>query len=326
MRTCLALRHALFATLALSNFCVAEKMSLTAAQSGAANNNALAFDLYAQARAAAADSENFAFSPVSISSALTMTLDGARASTAIQMRSVLHLPLEKTDALANTGALLKIIQTSAAATGVNFKIANRLFGARGYHFEPNFLNRSERFFGAPLESLDFARAAEKSRLHINHWVETQTENRIKDLLPAGGISANTSLVLANAVYFSADWNQTFAARSTRPAAFQLTETNSVLVPTMSQSAVFRFSKNQADSVLEIPYVGGTTSMLFVLPDRSSNMAALEATLEATVLDQWLHEMQPQQVLVYLPKFEINSTQRLRHSLESLGMPLAFDTV
>ena len=95
---------------------------------------------------------------------------------------------------------------------------------------------------------------------------------------------------------------------------------------MSQSAVFRFSKNQADSVLEIPYVGGTTSMLFVLPDRSSNMAALEATLEATVLDQWLHEMQPQQVLVYLPKFEINSTQRLRHSLESLGMPLAFDTV
>ena len=131
MRTCLALRHALFATLALSNFCVAEKMSLTAAQSGAANNNALAFDLYAQARAAAADSENFAFSPVSISSALTMTLDGARASTAIQMRSVLHLPLEKTDALANTGALLKIIQTSAAATGVNFKIANRLFGARG---------------------------------------------------------------------------------------------------------------------------------------------------------------------------------------------------
>ncbi len=324
MRNRLTLRHALFTALALSNVCWAEKAPSTTVLSAAASNNALAFDLYAQASALHPESANFAFAPISISSALSMTLEGARGVTATQMNTVLHLPTGRSDAVASAGHLLKSIEASAVAANVDLKIANRLFGARGFHFEPEFLHRSARVFGAPLESLDFARASEKSRLHINQWVETQTENRIKDLLPMGGISANTSLVLTNAVYFSADWNQTFAERSTHPAAFQLTETKSVLVPTMSQLAVFRFIQNKAVSVLEMPYVGGTTSMLFVLPDKSSTLAALEATLEATLMDQWLHELQPQQVFVYLPKFEINSTERLSKHLASLGMPLAFD--
>ena len=324
MRNRLTLRHALFTALALSNVCWAEKAPSTTVLSAAASNNALAFDLYARASALHPESANFAFAPISISSALSMTLEGARGVTATQMNTVLHLPTGRSDAVASAGHLLKSIEASAVAANVDLKIANRLFGARGFHFEPEFLHRSARVFGAPLESLDFARASEKSRLHINQWVETQTENRIKDLLPMGGISANTSLVLANAVYFSADWNQTFAERSTHPAAFQLTETKSVLVPTMSQLAVFRFIQNKAVSVLEMPYVGGTTSMLFVLPDKSSTLAALEATLEATLMDQWLHELQPQQVFVYLPKFEINSTERLSKHLASLGMPLAFD--
>ena len=324
MRNRLTLRHALFTALALSNVCRAEKAPSTTVLSAAASNNALAFDLYARASALHPESANFAFAPISISSALSMTLEGARGVTATQMNTVLHLPTGRSDAVASAGHLLKSIEASAVAANVDLKIANRLFGARGFHFEPEFLHRSARVFGAPLESLDFARASEKSRLHINQWVETQTENRIKDLLPMGGISANTSLVLANAVYFSADWNQTFAERSTHPAAFQLTETKSVLVPTMSQLAVFRFIQNKAVSVLEMPYVGGTTSMLFVLPDKSSTLAALEATLEATLMDQWLHELQPQQVFVYLPKFEINSTERLSKHLASLGMPLAFD--
>ncbi len=324
MRNRLTLHHALFTALALSNVCWAEKSPSTTVLSAATSNNALAFDLYALASTLKSESANFAFAPISISSALSMTLDGARGATATQMNTVLHLTTGRSDAVASAGHLLKSIEASAVAANVDLKITNRLFGARDFRFEPEFLHRSAGVFGAPLESLDFARASEKSRLHINHWVETQTENRIKDLLPMGGISANTRLVLTNAVYFSADWNQTFAARSTHPAAFQLTETKSVLVPTMSQSAVFCFSKNKSVSVLEMPYVGGTTSILFVLPDKSSTLAALEATLEATLLNQWLNALQPQQVLVYLPKFEINSTESLSKHLTSLGMPLAFD--
>ena len=43
------------------------------------------------------------------------------------------------------------------------------------------------------------------RAKINAWVEEQTRARIKDLLPAGSLRADARLVLVNAVYFKASW-------------------------------------------------------------------------------------------------------------------------
>ena len=39
------------------------------------------------------------------------------------------------------------------------------------------------------------------RQEINTWVESQTGNKIKDLLPGGVLNALTTLVLVNAIYF-----------------------------------------------------------------------------------------------------------------------------
>ena len=49
--------------------------------------------------------------------------------------------------------------------------------------------------------MDFAGEAEKVRQEINTWVESQTGNKIKDLLPGGVLNALTTLVLVNAIYF-----------------------------------------------------------------------------------------------------------------------------
>ncbi len=50
-------------------------------------------------------------------------------------------------------------------------------------------------------TLDFAGDAAGSKATINKWVEDQTNNKIKDLIPDGFIDHLTRLILVNAIYF-----------------------------------------------------------------------------------------------------------------------------
>src|SRR5689334_22692050 len=65
------------------------KLSSADVTSVAAASNQFAFELYRQLDAG---SGNMLFSPYSLSSALSMTYEGARGETATQMQAVLHVP------------------------------------------------------------------------------------------------------------------------------------------------------------------------------------------------------------------------------------------
>ena len=287
----------------------------------AKSNNALAFDLYARTRMQAG---NLALSPMSISTALTMTWGGARGETAAQMKKVLHAEGEADEAMDVSGKL--VASFGNADSKVTLRVANRLFGEKTYAFEKAYLDRTKAAFGAPLEGLDFKRAADASRKHINDWIAKQTQDRIKDLIPTGALDADTRLVLTNAIYFLGDWMAPFKKESTRPAAFQVTATAAKDVPTMNQTESFRFAATDGVKLLEMPYQGGEVAMLFVLPDASAGLDAVEKRLSPKALDKWIGAMAFDRVNVALPKFEINPAQSLSlgDTLQALGMPLAFD--
>ncbi len=287
----------------------------------AAGNNALAFDLYARARATAG---NLALSPISISSALTMTWAGARGETAEQMQKVLHVAGEPGQAMDVSGKLLASFGT--ADSKVTLRVANRLFGEKTYAFQKTYLDQVAAAFGAPLEGLDFKGAFEASRAHINGWVATQTQDRIKDLIPAGALDADTRLVLTNAIYFLGDWQLPFERDNTRPEAFQSAPGATHNVPTMHKSEYLRFAATDGVKLLELPYVGGDVAMTFVLPDAPAGLEAVEQRLSPATLAAWLGALREEQVSVSLPKFEIDppSSLSLGDLLKALGMPLAFD--
>jgi serpin B len=58
-------------------------------------------------------------------------------------------------------------------------------------------------YGAPFQPMDFIRNASSARLEINAWVEDQTRQRIRELIPLDGIDRETRLVLVNAIYLKA---------------------------------------------------------------------------------------------------------------------------
>ena len=285
----------------------------------AQSSNAFGIDLYGQLRATPG---NLALSPASISLALAMTWSGAKGDTAAQIQHAVHLSGSPAEVLPAWGQLSTALQSLPAS--VVLRIANRLFGEKHYRFEQPFLDQARDAFGAPLEALDFRGSPQPARGQINAWIEGQTEGRIRDLIPPAAIDRDTRLVLANALYFLADWRLPFDKAATRPEPFHGTVARDV--PTMHQTSSLPFLQRDGLKGLALPYQSERLSMLLVLPDAADGIEALEQSLSAARLDALVQGLVRQRVVVSLPKFEINPSDSiaLRDALEKLGVVLAFD--
>jgi serine protease inhibitor len=282
-------------------------------------NSEFAFDLYGRLRAR---DGNVFFSPYSISSALAMTYAGARGPTATQMATVLRFPFEGDRLHRSLAAVTGKVK--AAARHADLRVANALWPQAGFPITPDFQSIAQRRYGAGLESLDFRRAPEKARVTINTWVEQQTDDRIKELLPEGVLTPSTGLVLTNAIYFKGVWKHAFLESATRKEKFILSTGQEISdAPLMSQSRSLRYLDGGGFQALELPYTADELSMIVFLPRTVDGLAKLEASLTADRLADWLARMTTQEVDVTLPRFKVTAEFRLDQALADLGMPLAF---
>ena len=298
--------------------------------------NELGVDLHRQL---ATGDENLCLSPYSIQSALAMTFAGADGETHTEMARVLHFPKGGDAIHASFASLkrsldemakktLKIAEESKTTGGpsepITLAIANRLFAQSGYNFRESFRARIEEFYGAPFEPLDFRKDPEGGRQHINKWVEDQTRQRIRDLIPANGLKGATRLVLANAIYLKAPWANEFSEAATKPKAFHARGGAAVDVPTMNCRSHFRYAKRDGFTVVALPYTGRDLQFLVLVPDEVNGLLALESKISAAILEQCA-KLEERDVDLYLPKFKFEPpTIALAQNLQSLGMRTAFD--
>jgi len=186
----------------------------------AAGNNRFAFDLYRQlATDPAYAGGNLFFSPYSISSALAITYEGARGTTADEIGAVLHLPAN--DTLRREGFAALNAALNRGSGNYTLRTANALWAEETYSFLPDYIDVAARWYGANVTNLDFIENPEGSRETINRWVEERTEDRIRDLLPPNSIDPLTRLVITNAIYFKGTWVEEFDANETREEEFRV---------------------------------------------------------------------------------------------------------
>ena len=288
----------------------------------ATSSNQFGFDLYK--KLGEKNKGNLVISPASLTTALAMTWGGAKGETEKQMRKVLHLTGSSDEVMDTSGKLAQSLTNPSRS--VVFRIANRLFGEKTYGFEKDYLERTKKAYGAPLEQVDFVNAAEPARTQINGWVSDKTEKRIKDLIPPKGVDGETRLVLVNAIYFLGDWEEPFEKQRTQPAAFQLGAGKTKEVPMMNRTDGFKTGQLGGATALELPYKGGEMSMVLVVPDKVDGLAALEKSLDVGSMNALLGSMKSELVWASIPKFEINPGESLalKELLSGLGMSEAFD--
>jgi len=187
-----------------------------------------------------------------------------------------------------------------------------------------FLELISRQFSGVVNQVDFHHDPEGARRTINQWVETQTKNRIRELIPPGGLSAETSLALVNAIYFKGLWLMPFEKAETEEEDFRLASGQRVKVPLMRQVEVVRYQDADGFQAIDLAYEGGELSMLVLLPKRTKGLRSLEKRLSARMLHACVSRMRRQTVRLFLPRFRFTwGTANLRTQLTNLGMPLAF---
>lgn len=289
-----------------------------------AGNAAFAFDLF---RLAAAGGENTLLSPYSIAAALTMTYAGARGDTAAEMRDVLHLGLSDERVHTARNELdLRIASVPAPIPDDDrepfaIRVANSLWGQRGYPFLESFLTLLAAEYDAGMNLVDFAAAAEQARRAINAWVEDQTEGRIVDLIPEGVVTDLTRLVLVNAIWFTANWAEQFAPEDTADGPFALVDGTTVTVPVMHGSFRLPYAEGDGYVAVRLPYAGDA-SMVIVLPD-AGRFDEIVGGFGAADLAAVASGEADHQVDLALPSFEFRSEFALKPALRQLGMVAAF---
>ena len=304
-------------------------------------NAGFGVDLYRQLAKENAG-KNVFFSPYSMSTALTMTAEGARGETAAEMGKVLRFPeaarqvgaenhlLPWNTALIHTGMKDLAGRFDVSVPGIELRSANAAYVEETYPFQQQYLDTVNRFYGTGAAvPVNFRTQPDAARRRINEWVAERTAERIKDVLPEDSVDPDTRLVLLNAIYFKGDWPVAFDKAMTKPADFKVGGDRSVQVPMMYRGEVEggRFGRFDADGgfvVAELPYKGNDVSMVVVVPNKADGLAAIEERLTTDTLDGWLGALKATPIDVSLPKFRLETAYRMKEPLQALGMVKAFD--
>ncbi len=292
-----------------------------------AGNNAFAFDLYHQLLKGR-ESDNLFCSPASVSQALAMVYAGAKANTAAQMASSMHFTLDPASLHPAFNALDLALNSRGAGAagkdgqGFRLNLVNALWAQRGYPVTQSFLDTLGQSYGAGVRVLEFNDQPDASRQTINAWVEQETENRIKELLPAGSVTSATRMVLTNAIYFNAAWSEVFSEDRSADGAFSRLDGSRLTVPRMSQVTDYRYASDAGWQAVELPYDGEELSMVVIVPD-AGQFEAVEAKLDARLFDAAVGAMTHKHVSLTLPKWKVESKFRLKEQLKALGMTDAF---
>ena len=262
--------------------------------------------------------KNLFVSPLSISTALTMTMNGAVGITQQEIAQTLAFPrrdLESVNAdFANLQKSLQVISPQ-----VKLQIANSLWGREDIEFQPAFLQTNSDYFNVTLRQLNFTDP--QATATINRWVSDNTNGKIEKIVDQVG--ARTILFLINAIYFKGDWTTAFDPKKTREQDFFLSDGSTKKVQMMSQTGKYAAYRGKEFQVIRLPYDNGRLGMYVFLPNADLPLKTLIRNLTIDNWNQWQSEFQQQQGDIALPRFKIEYETRLNPYLSDLGMKTAF---
>lgn len=216
-----------------------------------------------------------------------------------------------------------------SAENINIiRLANAVFVQNGTYNNNQLESRVRRIYRSEIENVDFMNNPEESKIRINEWVDENTNGRIKEII-TDQLSRDTAMVVANAMYFKAFWEDVFTAGATKPRKFfpNGEHEESVEVQMMSHGGCFPFYASKAldARILGFPYKNKTTTMYVILPNDSNRkkLQSLVEKLDARTLDELIANTTMRTASVLFPKMHVTNTFELKSALQSLNVTSMF---
>lgn len=266
----------------------------------------------------AAPDENVVVSPLSVSMALGMALNGANGETHAEIVAALEKEGLSESEINDTYAYL-LSYLPDRDNDVEVAIANSVWYRNDFTVEQDYLNGMTETFEAKIASLDFTDPAAPDV--INGWVSSNTGGRIPTIIDS--IPQEAVAYLINAVYFKGAWRNEFDPDDTRDGDFHNGNGTVSTVPMMRLSATLPQYRTELYTAIDLPYGDSLFSMTIMLPT-ADDVNDLAANLDTSGLRELDEGLQPSRAELELPRFEVSTGVTLNESLKALGMVLPFD--
>ena len=282
---------------------------------GSANN--FTFDLMAEIENQLPN-ENYFISSFSVSTALSMVMNGATEGSKEEFIRFLGFEgMSAEDINEAYKSLTEYIYSLDPSVTLN--VANSNWYSDKFTIKSDFANTLQSYYDAEIFERNFGDPATLASL--NGWVENETNGKIKDILEA--ISPDEVMFLVNAIYFKAIWTNPFDAAKTADLPFTLATGASVNVPMMVGQVKhwLSFDETLKAQIIEIPYGNENYAFTIILPQEASDINNIISSIDVNTLNNAMKDSLTLVRDLYLPKFQLDFKADLKDLLVGMGMPL-----
>lgn len=280
-----------------------------------------AFDFFANLfdEEALTEDKNFMVSPLSLSMALSMTMNGAAGETGKAMRQTLHMgDYSETEINGYYKKLKEALLKTDPTTKLS--IANAIFANRQVAIHSDFIKTNQSYYDATVQPVDFSDVATAGI--INKWASDQTQGLIKKVIER--TNALDLMYLLNALYFKGTWTTEFDVKNTSLKPFAGQDGVTTQVEMMTQKAKFNYTQDQNLQLVQLPYGNQAFSMMVLLPHEGKELRdVLAATRQRDYWSGLKSGLREAEVDLFLPKFKTEYSKKLNDLLTKMGMGITF---
>jgi len=286
--------------------------------------NDFGFELFGEINETDEGDTNVFVSPLSVSMALGMTMNGARGTTEQAMKSTLEFAsMDMADINEAYQGLMDLLP--GLDPEVLFQVANSIWYRMGEDIREEFLGACRTYFDADVTEIDFGSPGAAPT--INGWVDEKTHGKIKKIVP-DPVPADIVMYLINAIYFKGTWTEEFDPSLTHDDTFNLRKGGQVPCrmmarPEAGEMVEFEYFADSEAEVIDLPYAKGWYTMTLVLPREGVDFENLIAGIDGERWKAWADSLSIHEGRLLMPKFETTYEIELKDALSALGMGPAF---
>jgi len=267
--------------------------------------------------------ENIFFSPLSMSVALSMAMNGANGETKQQIKDVIDFDDYSDEEINEAFKSLQDAFTNLDDQ-VEFSLANSAWYKEEYELLNDYRNILSDYYYAEIAGLDFINSASVNI--INDWIAAATKDKIKDMI--NSLDPATVLVLVNAIYFNGIWTYEFNKDDTYDGIFKGLNDERLNCKMMQSGKIkTKYIVDSEKSIAILRYGEGNFEMALYMPNNGENIETTLNKLDASTLISLLSNATTDSVVVHMPKFKIETeTISIKEMLKNLGMEIPFTPV
>ena len=285
------------------------------------SDQSFAFNFFANVYAEESEDggNSFMVSPLSLSMALAMTMNGAEGDTKSVIKEFLKQNEFSED---DINSYYKKLREALLSTDPSTKlsIANSIWTNKVVAIKNDFISRNREYFNSSVEAVDFGDVKTKDK--INNWASVNTNGLIENVIESTNI--DDLMYLLNAIYFKGIWISEFSKNKTEKKMFTHEDGSTVNVDMMNQTSKFKYKNDDLLQIVELPYGNGAFSMMVLLPQEDKKIGDVIDALNSS--DYWVElesGLRVNEVELSLPKFKTEYSKKLNEVLKKMGMGLAF---